>query len=170
MDGRGYWLNPISGAYFRVGNHAPWISDAANAQSAGLPERFIAAIRQFDPIRNDDEVRLLGVMGGLVRIREHIGRTPYTSVQFYCDRPDLPFVLCAVTTMLRETSHDRFADVHLHNLLSDCQAKRSLDEMPDSVESPQCGALCDQLCESMGKCQRLSDLIAAVQQVLDQTP
>jgi hypothetical protein len=170
MDGRGYWLNPITGCFYLVRNHSPWVLDVANARAAGLSERHITAIQQFDPIRNDDEIRLLAVMGGLVRTREHLGRTQYTSVQFYVDRPDLPVVVCAVTTMLRETSSDLYAHVHLHNLLFDCNAKRSLDEMPDSVESPQCGGLCDQLCHSGERSQRLCDLIAVVQKVLDQMP
>ena len=86
MDGPGYWLNPITGRYYRVVNHSPWIFDLAYARSAGLSERYITAIRQFDPIRNDDEVRLLAVLGGLVRVREHTGRMQYTSVQFFYDR------------------------------------------------------------------------------------
>lgn len=166
MDGPGHWLNPITGRYFRVINHAPWVF--ANARAAGLSERYIIAIRQFDPIRHDDEIRLLAVMGGLVRTREHLGRTQHTSVQFYCERPDLPNVLCAVTRMLRATSGDQFADVHLHNLLFDCRVQQSLDQMPDSVGSPECGILCDQLCQSVERSQRLCDLLAVVQRVLDQ--
>jgi hypothetical protein len=168
MDGRGFWLNPITGRYYLVGNHAPWVFDPANARAAGLPDPYITTIRQFDPIRNDDEIRLLAVMGGLVRTREHVGRKQYTSVQFFCDRPDLSVVLCAVTRMLRQTSGDQYADVHLHNLLSDCCVRRSLDQLSDSVESPECIALCDQLCQSGERSQHLGDLIGVVRRVLDQ--
>lgn len=110
-DGPGYWLNPVTGEYFRVINHAPWICDHANARSAGLPERHIAALRQYDAIRNEDEVRMATVKGGLVRTREHLGNEQHSSVQCYYDRPNVPAVLCAIKAMLRRTSNDRYADI-----------------------------------------------------------
>ena len=72
--------------------------------------------------------------------------------------------------MLRQTSGDKYADIHLHSLLSDCQVERSLDQMPDSIDSEESATLCDQLCQSVGRSQRLSDLMTAVQRVLDEMP
>jgi len=167
MQGPAYWLNPKTRLHFRVIEHATWIFDHKNARSAGLPERYIRAIRQFDPIRNEDEVRLLAVMGGLVRTREHFEETQYTTVQFYAGCADLFAILAAVAVMLRETSADQFADVRLHNLRFNGRGHLYLDQLVEAVESQQVSDLCNALCQSTDDHPRLCELVDIVQKALD---
>ena len=167
MQGPAYWLNPRTGGRFRVAEHATWIFDAPHARSAGLPERYVRAIQQFDPVRNEDEVRLLAVMGGLVRTREHLEETQHTTVQFYASRAELPALLAAVVDLLRATSADQYAEVRLHNLRFNGRSQSDLDQLVTAVQSQQVSEWCDALCQSAGDVPYLRELVDTVQRVLD---
>ena len=91
--GAGYWLNPDTGQCVRVATtHDEWVRDRGNAEGIGLPEAAYDAIMQY-PATAVDEIRLVVLNWGLVRIREH---PRYTSVQFAAHAHQVTPILRAV--------------------------------------------------------------------------
>ena len=80
--GAGHWLNPKTGQYMEVTTHDEWIRNAENASNIGLADDLYRQIMLLPATDNAavDEIRILAVQGGLIRIRQH---KRYTSVQFW---------------------------------------------------------------------------------------
>ena len=78
----GYWLKPDTGECVRVATtHDEWVRDRKNADRLGLPPEVYAEIMHYPPT-SIDEIRILAVKCGLVRIREH---RRHVSVQFMAE-------------------------------------------------------------------------------------
>jgi hypothetical protein len=93
----GYWLNPDTGLIVKVTEtHDAWIRDRQHAAELGLPEADFAKIISFPPTAID-EIRLVAVRRGLVRVREH---RRHVSVQFMAEAERVGMVLGAVVAAL----------------------------------------------------------------------
>lgn len=98
MVGTGYWLNPSSGEAELASAHEDWIkqkaSDPAQAAHWGIPQSALE-------LTDADELRLLGIKAGLVRIR--IVRSDFTA-QFAVERYKVRNVLWALQTFIEKHS------------------------------------------------------------------
>ncbi len=98
MDGPGHYLNATTGQIVLVTTHNDWIRNAANAASVGLPDDFYRQIMLL-PDTAIDEIRILALKGGLVRIRQHKW---HTSVQFWTGADQVGTIVDAVVKALAE--------------------------------------------------------------------
>ena len=81
--GEGWWLNPTNDKCFAVGStHNDWIRDPQNATRIGLPQDIYEHVMKLSP-NQADEIRVLCVMAGLVRIRDYQNSV---SVQYFNER------------------------------------------------------------------------------------
>ncbi len=96
--GAGHWLNPVTGQCEQVTTHNDWIRDEKNADSIGLAEDIYRQIMLL-PDTAIDQIRILALQGGLVRIRQH---KRYTSVQFRATADQVAEILQAVLRALEE--------------------------------------------------------------------
>ncbi|MGO9115278.1 MAG: hypothetical protein ACLP9L_39195 [Thermoguttaceae bacterium] len=94
--GAGHWLNPTTGQCEQVTTHNDWIRDETNADSIGLAEDLYRQIMLL-PDTAIDQIRILALRGGLVRIRQ---QKHYTSVQFWAIADQVNSILQAVLRAL----------------------------------------------------------------------
>jgi len=111
--GAGHWLNPTTGQCEQVTTHDGWIRDEKNADSIGLPDHLYRQIMLL-PESAVDEIRILALRGGLVRIRQH---KRYTSVQFRATADQATEVLQAVLRALAELEVHPDERLEIDNLL-----------------------------------------------------
>ncbi len=130
----GYWLNPATGHCVRVATtHDEWVRDRGNAERIGLPETAYAAIMQHPPTAID-EIRLVALNWGLVRIRKH---PRYTSVQFAAHAYRVPLILRAVLLALKAAQVHPDTTLKIDNLLLNDSATIGLGEMEDHLNKDQ---------------------------------
>ena len=126
----GYWLNPNIGKCVRVETtHDAWVRDRANAESIGLPQVACDAIMKF-PVTAVDEIRILAINWGLVRIREH---PRYTSVQFSARPFQVKAILRAVVMAFAELKLHPDTTLVIDNLLLSDSATVGLAELEDKL-------------------------------------
>lgn len=95
--GAGYWLRPETGQCIKVATtHDEFVRDRANAENLGLSASAFNEIMRFPPTALD-EIRLVAVRSGLVRIREH---RRYLSVQYMAESDRVQPLLRIVVTAL----------------------------------------------------------------------
>jgi hypothetical protein len=111
--GAGHWLNPTTGRREQVTTHDGWIRDEKNAETIGLPDRHYRQIMLL-PDSAIDEIRILALQGGLVRIRQH---KRYTSVQFWATAGQVAAILQAVLRALEELEVHPDERLDIDNLL-----------------------------------------------------
>ena len=70
-SGIGFWLDPRSGALHRVTTHNDWMIDTNNQKKIGLGPTEVGVLDNLDPVKEIDEIRMVGVMWGLIRIRDY---------------------------------------------------------------------------------------------------
>ena len=99
----------------------------------GVPEPVYQEIMKYPP-EAVDEIRLLALHCGLVRMREHRDRL---SVQFAAERPRLPSVLKAIVTALEEMKFHPDTRVEMDDLLLGDSAAMTVGGMRKRVESGQ---------------------------------
>ena len=122
----GYWLNPNTGKCVRVETtHDVWVRDRANAENLGLPEAAYDAIMKF-PETAIDEIRIVALDWGLVRIREH---PRYTSVQFSARPFQVKAILRAVVVALVNLKMHPDTMLKVDNLLLNDSATLGLGEL-----------------------------------------
>lgn len=93
----GYWLNTQSGKCVQVETtHDDWVRDKKHAEDLGLSGKVYDEIMRYSPTAID-EIRLLALQGGLVRIREH---PRYVSVQLMSEPQQVASILKAVVVAL----------------------------------------------------------------------
>jgi len=110
----GYWLNPDRHQLVEVPDtHDAFVRDKNNALSLGLSESVYETIIQHPPTAVD-EIRLLAVQAGLVRIREH---RRYTSIQFAAERERVTSILRAVVEALSSVQLHPDTFLKIDNLL-----------------------------------------------------
>ena len=126
----GYWLNPNTGKCVRVETtHDAWVRDRTNIESIGLPQAAYDAVMEF-PDTAIDEIRLLAIDYGLVRIREH---PRYTSVQFSVKPFQITPILRAVTTALAELKLHPDTMLVIDNLLLHDSVRAGLGELQNML-------------------------------------
>ena len=111
--GAGHWLNPTTGQCEQVTTHDEWIRDEKNAVSIGLPDFIYRQIRLL-PGSAIDEIRILALRGGLVRIRQH---KRYTSVQFWAEADRVETILYSVVRALEALEVHPDERLEVDNLL-----------------------------------------------------
>ncbi|MGO9107951.1 MAG: hypothetical protein ACLP9L_01850 [Thermoguttaceae bacterium] len=111
--GAGHWLNPTTGQCVQITTHNDWIRDETNADSIGLAEDLYRQIMLL-PDNAVDEIRILALHGGLVRIRQ---QKRYTSVQFWALGDQVEAILRAVLRALEELEVHPDKRLEIDNLL-----------------------------------------------------
>ena len=126
----GYWLNPSSGKCVRVETtHDAWVRDPANVEGIGLPQAAYDAVMAF-PETAIDEIRIVALTWGLVRIREH---PRYTSVQFSAQPNHVKAILGAVVVALAELKLHPDTMLVVDNLLLHDSARIALGELQNKL-------------------------------------
>ena len=133
MQGAGYWLNPNTGKCVRITTHDEWVRDWANAQSIGLPKAAYDAIMKHPPTAVD-EIRIVAIESGLVRIREH---PRYTSVQFSAHAHQIKQVLQAIIVALTELKMHPDTTLVIDNLLLNYSASLSVADLKSRLDNDQ---------------------------------
>ena len=126
----GYWLNPNTGKCVRVDTtHDAWVRDRTNIENIGLPQAAYDAVMEF-PETAIDEIRLVALDYGLVRVREH---PRYTSVQFSAQPFQITPILQAVVTTLTELKLHSDTTLLIDNLLLHESARTGLGELQNKL-------------------------------------
>jgi hypothetical protein len=131
--GPGFWLDPRTGALHRVTTHNDWLLVPENQKKAGLGPTKVGVLNSLDPVREIDEIRMVGVRAGLIRIRDYLNRV---SIQFCATGPEVGEVLQAVVATMPAVSSDKFAFLTIQNLRDDSTARIHL---PDLVTKLRAG-------------------------------
>jgi hypothetical protein len=97
----------------QVTTHNDWIRDETNADSIGLAEDLYRQIMLL-PDTAIDQIRILALRGGLVRIRQ---QKHYTSVQFWASGDQVEAILQAVLRALEELKIHPDERLEIDNLL-----------------------------------------------------
>jgi hypothetical protein len=119
-SGPGYWLAPDTGSVYQVETtHDSWLLASANQQTVGLTPSESRVLNSLDPQRDFDEIRMVGVWAGLIRIRDR-----HRNLTFQFDAP--PSRVQAVLRAIAESLPKLFNGVEhfmlLHNLHDDAHA------------------------------------------------
>ena len=67
----GYWLNIETLRHYPIREHAQWLSDPDNMAKIGLKPWARKRIAALDPVSDREEIVLIGMKAGLLRIRSH---------------------------------------------------------------------------------------------------
>jgi len=118
--GPGFWLDRRTGALHRVTTHNDWLLIPENQKKAGLGPTKVGVLNRLDPVREIDEIRMVGVRVGLIRIRDYLNRV---SIQFCTTGPEVGEVLQAVVAAMPAVSGDRFPFLTIQNLRDDSTAR-----------------------------------------------
>ena len=112
-QGNGYWINGRTGQYAKVTRHEQWLKDEKNLTAFGLTDLIpvLAPYNAFNP-QQTDEIRMIGLRAGLIRIRDNKGTI---AVQFSAPRGRVSDYLFHVLTCL-EKEHEWGSQVWLNNL------------------------------------------------------
>jgi hypothetical protein len=127
----GYWLKPETGECERVTTHDEWVRDQKNAERLGLPPEVYAEIMRHPPTAVD-EIRILAVNCGLVRIREH---PRYTSVQFSAEPHRVDLVLRAVVKALHGVGIHPDTRLVIDNLATGDRTAMTIRELESAIEN-----------------------------------
>ena len=71
MNKEGYWLNAQTGSYYRIDEHARWLTRRGNPEKLDLRPSLIDQLNGLHWQRDRLEILLTGMHGGLVRVRSH---------------------------------------------------------------------------------------------------
>jgi len=129
MMGAGYWLNYKDGHLVQVDSHDMWISNRENAHSIGINEWIYDKITNSSDI---DEIRLLALYNGLVRIREY---PRYTSIQFVCDLHRNQHVLKAISETLSDLKIHPDTIICMENFSTGQSLETSVGTFQDELTS-----------------------------------
>jgi len=132
--GAGYWLNPDTGKCVQVRTtHDEWVRDKENARSIGVPQWVYDEIMRYPPTAVD-EIRLLALHCGLVRMREH---PRYLSIQFAAERLHVAQVLPAIAAALNELPIHADTIIRMDNLRLNESVSITVAELKNRLESQQ---------------------------------
>jgi len=115
-SGPGYWLDLHDGTLHRVSTHDDWLLDPENQQKVRLAEGQVEALTSFDRVTEIDQIRMVGLLAGLVRIRDYRTRV---SVQFLVPTANVREVLDAVQKVLPRVTSDECPFLTIQNLYDD---------------------------------------------------
>ncbi len=113
--------------------HDAWIRERTNADRIGLPECRYCQIMQY-PETAIDEIRLVGLQAGLVRIREHRW---YLSVQFAVQSDQVTRILESVCRALVAVGVHPDTRLVIDNLLTNDSVAVSLGRLGAELERGQ---------------------------------
>ena len=134
MSGAGYWLDPDTGRCVKVETtHDEWIRVAENARSMGVPQAIYAEIMKYPPTAVD-QIRLLAIHAGLVRMREH---PRYLSVQFAAEGSRVASVLKAIVAALGDLKIHPDTRLEMDNLLLGESTAMTVAEMRIRIANGQ---------------------------------
>ena len=124
--GRGYWLDAKNGALYRVTTHNDWLLNLRNQEKVRLTPKQVEVLGFLDPVKEIDEIRMVGVMAGLVRLRDYRNRL---SVQFYAPESEVNAVLQAIVREIPEVTDDNSPFLTIQNLWDDSVARLPFEEL-----------------------------------------
>lgn len=116
QSGPGYWLDPRDGEVYEVDTHNDWILRSENQRKIGLPDRHVEVLKSLDPVREIDEIRMVGVIFGLIRVRDY---HKHLSIQFFSSSEKASSTLNAIDHALPKLIPGREHYLMLHNLADD---------------------------------------------------
>jgi len=125
-SGPGFWLDPSNSVLHKVTTHNDWMIVTNNQKQIGLGPTEVSVLDNLDPVKEIDEIRMVGVMSGLIRIRDYGNRV---SVQFHASPSEVNAVLRAVVKAIPGVTNDRFPFLTLQNLSDDTVALIHLSEL-----------------------------------------
>lgn len=131
--GDGFWLDPKSGQHWKVTTHDAWILNVENARLVGISASEHERLTSLNPVRDVDEIRLAGIMAGLVRIRSYHNRI---SVQFAAPQPQVREALSATFSLLDGIETYKDTPIDIDNLETGESERISLRELGLSLENP----------------------------------
>jgi hypothetical protein len=129
-SGPGYWFDPTRDRLYRVTTHNDWLLLPQNQAAVGLTDKEKRVLASLDPDRQIDEIRMVGVMHGLIRFREYSNRL---SVQFYCDSSRSNEILKAVAHVVPRVTTNAVPYLTVHNLYDDSVARLPLKEVAEKL-------------------------------------
>lgn len=99
--GNGYWLNPQNGVCKKITRHELAMRDPQLLRELGVSDAVIDLAREVSPYspEGEDELRMMGIDAGLVRIRD---QDAYLCAQFRTS-PERETELLAMVAVVFET-------------------------------------------------------------------
>ena len=132
--GPGFWLDPRNGALHRVTTHNDWLIDPQNQKKVGLTPTQIEVLATLDPVKEIDEIRMVGVMARLIRIRDYANRV---SVQFYAPPAETEQSLRAAVKAMPTVSSDKHPFLTIQNLHDDSTARIHLSALVAKLQKEE---------------------------------
>jgi hypothetical protein len=130
--GAGYWLEPDTGKCMQVETtHDEWIRVWENARSMGVPRWIHDKIMRFPP-EAVDQIRLLALYSGLVRMREH---PRYLSIQFAAGHDSVARVLKAIVAALAALGIHPDTRIEMDDLLLGESTAMTVAELRNRIEA-----------------------------------
>ncbi len=121
----GFWFDPNTGQSHSVTTHQDWLLD--NSAALGLQD----ALAGLDRLQHEDQIRLIGVRFGLVRIRDY---GPRMSVQFWAEAEKVGGILSAVRAFLPEIGAGPLKSVWINNLFNGAQLTMTAQEFIQAID------------------------------------
>ena len=125
-SGSGFWLDARNSVLHQVVTHNDWMIDTNNQKTIGLGPTEVGVLDNLDPAKEIDEIRMIGVMSGLIRIRDYGNRV---SVQFYSTPAEAGQLLQSVVEAMPKVTRDRFPFLTIQNLRDDSTARLHLADL-----------------------------------------
>lgn len=129
--GPGYWLDWRTGHFDEVYRHDIWLCTPANTERFNVPGEIIADLASLHPFKDEDEIRILGLKAGLVRMRD---QGSYFAVEFSAQPADLPAVLRAAERVLTEIEA-RPWELFLFNLTTNEEVRIAYNEFQQRLRA-----------------------------------
>lgn len=118
--GLGFWLDPRTSTLYSVVTHNEWLLESHNQVTIGLSPKQVSVLESLDPVKEIDEIRMVGVMFGLVRVRNY---HRHLSIQFFAPPKDVPVRLAAIDAALPKLFPSVEHFLQMHNLFDDASAR-----------------------------------------------
>ena len=121
LQGKGYWLDSRSGEVYEVDpTHNDWMLVPDNQKTVGLPLHHVEVLRSLDPVCEIDEIRMIGLRAGFIRIRD---RHRNLTMQFDAPPSRVQSVLRAIAKALPKLFSGAEHYMLMHNMHDDAHAE-----------------------------------------------
>ena len=127
-----FWLDPRSGALHKVTTYNDWMIDTNNQKKIGHRPTEVEVLDSLDPVKELDEIRMVGVMAGLVRFRDYCNRL---AIQFHASPSEVNVVLRAVVKAIPGVTNDKFPFLTIQNLRDDAVASIHLSDLAAKLDA-----------------------------------
>lgn len=132
--GPGFWIDPDTNKVYNVSRHETWLRDKVNQRAVGLPQNVCDAIDSLDPVTKQDEIRLLGLRAGLIRVRDYNSRL---SVQFFAPRSQVRDRMWTVLEVLPQLFSGASHYLTIHNMYDDSSAEIETGEFKRKMKDDE---------------------------------